>query len=91
MTAVWATSAVLVPWLAGTMLVRIACGHSEVRWWAVGAGWFAGQSMVMAALYFTLAALGSGHAHAVLLTLAGAAAAGRGVIAARPARLVQPP
>ena len=78
MTATWAIFALIVPWAAGVALVRLLGmprtlgtrhGAPNVLL-AIGAGWFVGQAMMMAALYVSLLAFGSGHARSILAGMA---------------------
>ncbi|HVP11325.1 MAG TPA: hypothetical protein VMV94_09100 [Phycisphaerae bacterium] len=89
MTAIWTICALIAPWAAGTALVWALNGrrggdHRGSGLLAIGAGWLAGQAMMMAAVYVSLVVLGNGHARAVLLILAGVAILlGGRVLAAR--------
>jgi hypothetical protein len=72
-TAVWTIIALIVPWAAGIALVTVLGDRRGGKVLALGAGWLAGQAMMMAALYVSLMTSGSGHARIVLGILALAA------------------
>ena len=70
MTAIWTVIALIVPWAAGAALVTMLGDRRGGKILALGAGWLAGQAMMMAALYVSLIASGGGHARIVLGILA---------------------
>ena len=72
MTALWVTSAILVPWAMGTALVvLLRDGRSPKAFsLSVGAGWLAGQALMLALLYVVLVTSGAGHGRLVLAILA---------------------
>ena len=83
MIVMWTICALIVPWAAGTALVllvresllaptaaRIPSRTADSFFLVIGAGWLAGQAMMMASLYISLIAFGAGHAHGILGVLA---------------------
>jgi len=74
-TAFWAIIAIVVPWAAGAGIVAALRDRCTSKLLIVGAGWLAGQGLVMGALYAMLVAGGAGHARIVLAALIAAAVA----------------
>ncbi|MFH1417029.1 MAG: hypothetical protein ABII12_01905 [Planctomycetota bacterium] len=69
MTAFWATAALIVPWAAGSGIVAALRDRGTSRFLIVGAGWLAGQAMMMALLFASFAS-GSSHARMLLALMA---------------------
>ncbi len=88
MTAFWATAAMMIPWAAGAGLVAALRDRDTSKLLIVGAGWLAGQAMVMALLIVSFV-WGTSNSR-VLLALLALIAVGFWVIVIRSRFILRP-